>query len=218
MPISRSPGLRKLIAGKSLASADIIGFHIGPRINAAGRMSSAEIALKTLICSEIQTDDLLAEIEALNEERKGSTAHFVQLALDTVDPLQTPIIFESDEIHHGIMGLVAGRIAEHFGKPAIACVHQDGKYVGSARSPAEYHITDAFGRMAECFVSFGGHAQAAGFTLLEDRFDEFKLKLRADAEQILGKHLGKREKIQSVDGTISLETLSLSFIRELESI
>jgi len=140
-----------------------------------------------LICSEGQTDELLAEIEVLNEERKGSTQYFVQLALESVNPLQTPIFFESSEIHHGIMGLVAGRLAEHYGKPAIACIRHDGKCVGSARSPAEYHITHAFGRMPECFVSFGGHAQAAGFTILEERFDEFRSKLQADAEQILGK-------------------------------
>lgn len=218
MPFSRSPGLRKLIAGKSLASADIIGFHIGPRINAAGRMASAEIALKSLICSEIQTDGLLSEIEALNEERKGSTQYFMQLALESVDPLQTPIIFESKDIHHGIMGLVAGRLAEHFGKPAIACVHQDDKYVGSARSPGDYHITQAFERISECFVAFGGHAQAAGFTILANRFQEFKTKIEADAETILGKHLGKREKIQQVDGILHMDLLNIPFVRELESI
>lgn len=154
MPHSRSPGLRRLISGKSLANADIIGFHIGPRINAAGRMASAETALKTLICSEIQTEGLLSEIEALNEERKGSTQHFLELALDTVDPTKVPIFFESNEIHHGIMGLVAGRLSEHFGKPAIVCVYQEGKYVGSARSPSDYHITAAFERISECFVAF----------------------------------------------------------------
>jgi single-stranded-DNA-specific exonuclease len=191
MPYSRSPGLRKLIVGKSLASADVIGFHIGPRINAAGRISSAEIALKSLICSEIQVDALLTEIEALNEERKGSTQHFLQLALDTVDPLPTPIFFVSDEIHHGIMGLVAGRLAEHFGKPAIACVRHEGKYMGSARSPGEYHITQALDRMADCFVAFGGHAQAAGFTVLESRFPEFRKRITADAEQVLGRNSGK---------------------------
>lgn len=181
-------------------------------------MASAEIALRCLICSEIQTDELLAEIESLNEARKGDTAHFVQLAIESVNPLQTPIIFESNEIHHGIIGLVAGRLTEHFGKPAIACIRQDGKYVGSARSPIEYHITQALERMADCFVSFGGHAQAAGFTLLEDRFEEFKVRIQADAEQILGKNHGKGQKIQPVDGIISLEMLNLDFIRTLESV
>ncbi len=218
MPYSRSPGLRRLIVGKSLASADVIGFYIGPRINAAGRMSSAEIALKSLICSEIQVDDLLSEIEVLNEERKGTTQHFMELALHTVDPLQTPIIFVSDEIHHGIMGLVAGRLAEHFGKPAIACVHHEGKYMGSARSPGEYHITQALDRMADCFVAFGGHAQAAGFTVLESRFEEFKKRITADANQVLGHTTGKWDKIYHADGIVTLGTLNLSFVRELESI
>ncbi len=218
MPFSRSPGLRKLIAGKSVTNADIIGFHIGPRINAAGRMASAETALKTLICSEVQTDELLSEIESLNEERKGSTQYFMQLALETVNPHQTPIIFESNDIHHGIMGLVAGRLAEHFGKPAIACIYQDGKYVGSARSPSEYHITHAFERISECFVAFGGHAQAAGFTILEERFEEFKTKITTDAENVFGKEQGKREKIQYIDGILQIDILNIPFVRELESI
>lgn len=155
MPKSRSPGLRVMISGKTTNSADVIGFHIGPRINAAGRIASAELALRSLVCGESQIEPLLEELEELNQQRREGTEHFVRIALETVDPSKSVIIFESAELHHGIMGLVAGKLAERFGKPAIACAREETKLVGSARSREGYHITDALERMADCFVAFG---------------------------------------------------------------
>lgn len=103
MPKSRSPGLRAMISGKSTHSADIIGFHIGPRINAAGRIASAELALKSLVCGESQIEPLLEELEELNLQRREGTERFVQIALEAVDPTKPVIIFESEDLHHGIM-------------------------------------------------------------------------------------------------------------------
>jgi single-stranded-DNA-specific exonuclease len=119
---SRSPGLRRMMAGKNTANADCVGFYVGPRINAAGRMDHAETALKALICSDIQVGSLLDELENLNTERKGSTAHFVEEALESIDPSQNGVIYRSENIDHGVIGLVAGRLAERLGKPAIACL------------------------------------------------------------------------------------------------
>ena len=110
------------MAGKNTANADCIGFYIGPRINAAGRMDHAETALRVLICPDAQVGALLDELENLNTERKGSTAHFVEDALENADATQAGVIYRSDTIDHGVIGLVAGRLAERLGKPAIACL------------------------------------------------------------------------------------------------
>ncbi len=184
---SRSPGLRELIAGKSLLSADIIGFHIGPRINAAGRMESADTALRALICGDEQVAALLAEIEVLNGLRKGSTEKFMEEALEVVDPREPVIFFVSDSIDHGVIGLVAGRLAERFSKPAIVCAHDADKVFGSARSPASYDITAALTRVSEYFIAFGGHAQAAGFTLKPENFEAFRAALGTDRTEFLAK-------------------------------
>jgi single-stranded-DNA-specific exonuclease len=119
---SRSPGLRRMMMGKNTANADCIGFYVGPRINAAGRMDHADTALRVLICPDSQTGALLDELETLNTERKGSTAHFVEEAREQVDPTGAGVIYRSDDIDHGVIGLVAGRLAERLGKPAIACL------------------------------------------------------------------------------------------------
>lgn len=111
-----------MMAGKNTANADCVGFYVGPRINAAGRMDHAETALRVLICPDAQVGALLDELENLNTERKGSTAHFVEEALQNADSTQPGVIYRSDTIDHGVIGLVAGRLAERLGKPAIACL------------------------------------------------------------------------------------------------
>lgn len=80
---------------------------------------------------------------------------------------------------------MAGKLAEHFGKPAIACAREETKLVGSARSREGYHITNALERMSDCFVAFGGHAQAAGFTIEVSRFEEFIHRLEQDAQEFI---------------------------------
>jgi single-stranded-DNA-specific exonuclease len=180
-------------------------------------MDHAETALRALICSDTQVGALLDELENLNTERKGSTAHFVEEALKSVDPMGAGVIYRSDEIDHGVIGLVAGRLAERLGKPAIAClqgirvpqkpkpeglpsesddtgtqilglsneVPPDTVFVfGSMRSPANYDLTAGLDRIAglrsDIFVAYGGHAQAAGFTIYPEQFESFCALWQAD--------------------------------------
>ena len=118
---SNSSGLRKLIEGKyKEMDADIVGFHIGPRINAAGRMDSPYKALSLLLAGEDKLDPILAELEDLNSKRKTTTEHFIKHALEVVDRDKGILFYDSSDIEHGIIGLIAGRLTEAFGKPAIA--------------------------------------------------------------------------------------------------
>lgn len=131
---SRSGGLRKLIEGREI-NADIIGFHIGPRINAAGRMDSAYKALSLLLTSEDRVDELLAEIESLNAKRKSSCEHFVSHALSVADQNNPILFYESDDIEHGIIGLISGRLTEVFAKPSIVLKRDEDRLVASCRAP-----------------------------------------------------------------------------------
>lgn len=214
---SKSSGIRKLIEGKESGNADIIGFHIGPRINAAGRMDSAYTALKLLLASEANMDSILAEIESLNSKRRFATEEFVKKALSEARESDPVIFFVSDEIEHGIIGLVAGRLMEAFGKPVIALKKDKDAYVASARAPEGFHLSEALDTMKECFIAYGGHAQAAGFTLKRDSYKEFVSRFTAfvQSHPISNNNSSRRSKNLCCDGELPLSECTKAFVRKL---
>jgi single-stranded-DNA-specific exonuclease len=121
MQNSDSAGLRKFLEGRDDIewNADIIGFQIGPRINAAGRMDTPLTALRWLLASEDRCDEFLSEMESWNETRKWTTEAQYERALAWVDTTKPILFFDADDLDHGIIGLVAGRLTELYGKPAI---------------------------------------------------------------------------------------------------
>lgn len=118
---SRSKGIRKLIEHKieEDLDADIFGFTIGPRLNAAGRMDTPYKALHLLLNQEDSVMDTLLDIEMLNDKRRTSTTHFLEKALEGVNPKDNILFYSDEQIEHGIIGIVAGRLTENFYKPAI---------------------------------------------------------------------------------------------------
>jgi len=183
--------------------ADIVGFHIGPRINAAGRMDSPYKALSLLLAGEDKLDPILAELEDLNSKRKTTTEHFIKHAMEVVDRDKGILFYDSTDIEHGIIGLIAGRLTEAFGKPAIALKNEGGKLVASCRSPEHISIVELLEECREYFVAFGGHRQAAGFTILAENFEAFK-------EAIERRLMEKHGAISTKANTLRIET-ALSF-------
>ncbi len=127
MKNSESSALRKYIENLDKepdGDADIIGFQIGPRINAAGRMDSPLKALYWLLATEDRVDDWLLEVENLNTKRQEEVKKYTEDALMNVDA-SLPILFYTHEsIEHGLIGLVAGRLTEAYGKPSIVLCRQ----------------------------------------------------------------------------------------------
>lgn len=186
------PGISAIleIAGRDAAQlkAQDLGFVIGPRINAAGRMETMDIGIECLLAPDLATAYPLAEqLNQLNIERRqveGKIKEEALTALDSVqlDASQLPpalIMFEP-HWHQGVIGIVAGRLKEQFHRPSIVfAADDDGIHIkGSARSIEGIHIRDAIERIAELYphlVShFGGHAAAAGLTIKREHFTEFK--------------------------------------------
>ncbi len=153
MKTSRSSGLRRLSQDKEEV-ADLIGFHIGPRINAAGRMDTPYKALSLLLASDDRVDELLEEIEDLNMKRKTSTEFFLNHALEITNPEGGMVFYESDEIGHGIIGLIAGRLCEAFSKPAIALKREEGKLVASCRAPEGFDMVAFLEEFRDSFIAF----------------------------------------------------------------
>ena len=168
--------------------AQDLGFVLGPRINAAGRMDTMDIGIECLIAPDLQTAYPLAQqLNQLNVERRQVESQMKQDALLELQQLQLDqenlppalILFEP-HWHQGVIGIVAGRLKEQFHRPAIVfAADEDGKHIkGSARSIEGIHIRDSIELIAEqhphLVSHFGGHAAAAGLTILKENFDTFK--------------------------------------------
>ena len=168
--------------------AQDLGFVLGPRINAAGRMETMDIGIECLLAPDLANAYPLAEqLNQLNVERRQVEAKIKQDALNELEKIQldetelpAALIMFEQHWHQGVIGIVAGRLKEQFHRPSIVfAADEDGIHIkGSARSIDGIHIRDAIEQVAEQYphlVShFGGHAAAAGLTLKKENFAEFK--------------------------------------------
>lgn len=178
------------IAGRDPAElkASDLGFVLGPRINAAGRMETMDIGIECLLATDMQTAYALArQLNDLNLERRQVESQMKQEALVELESLQldqdnlpAALVMFEEHWHQGVIGIVAGRLKEQFHRPSIIfAADKDGIHIkGSARSIDGIHIRDCIEKVAEQYphlVShFGGHAAAAGLTIQKQHFEEFK--------------------------------------------
>ncbi len=202
------PGIRALLeaAGRRIEqiSAADLGFAVAPRLNAAGRLTDMSIGIACLLADDVGVATRLAgELSRLNEERREIEQRMQLEAVDIaasmrVDGAQAMGLCLFDQTwHQGVVGLVAGRIKDRLHRPVVAFARgEDGVLRGSARSITGVHIRDALDSIATrhpgLLVKFGGHAMAAGMTLLESDLERFRdafaaeIATRADAETLTG--------------------------------
>lgn len=178
----RRPGIRALadVAGleDTVITAESIAFGLGPRINAAGRLSHAYDAAKLLAVNNlIMARQFAEELNQLNRQRQQLTKQLCQRAEEMIDPEQ-PLLFAIDpSFNSGVVGLVASRLADQFYRPAIVVEWGDGESRGSCRSIPEFHITEALDKVASLLERHGGHAQAAGFTIRNENLEQFQREI-----------------------------------------
>ena len=217
----RRPGIATLVKVSGLQPGRIkasdIGFGLGPRINAAGRLGSAMTAYDLLCASTVEEAMPRAiELQALNSQRQQLT-HRAQAAISEQvgDAEGRSLIFAGDEnIHSGIVGLVAGRLTEAFYRPAVVLEFGEEESRASCRSIPEFNITRALDECADLLVRHGGHAMAAGFTVLNSNLDRLQRELEQKADQSLsGQELLPR---LLVDSEIELDELNEALVDELE--
>ena len=222
------PGIRALlaVAGRDPArvvSSDL-GFAVGPRLNAAGRLEDMGIGIECLLSDDAAAAARHAErLDAINRERRDIETGMRQAAfeaLDALDPRRLPpcvCLYERDW-HQGIVGLVAARVRERCHRPAIAFAREaDGRLKGSARSIAGVHIRDLLEAIDTehpgLIDRFGGHAMAAGLSLAEQHFDAF----RTAAAECLARLYPDADFRGTLftDGKLPAEALSIEFARRL---
>ncbi|MFW2097846.1 single-stranded-DNA-specific exonuclease RecJ [Acinetobacter sp. ULE_I057] len=168
--------------------ASDLGFVLGPRLNAAGRMETMDIGIECLLATDIQSAHTLArQLNDLNLERRQVESEIKQEALAELENLQldqdhlpAALVMFEEHWHQGVIGIVAGRLKEQFHRPSIVfAADKDGIHIkGSARSIDGIHIRDSIEKVAEQYPDlishFGGHAAAAGLTIQKQHFEEFK--------------------------------------------
>lgn len=190
------PGIRALLEianrdAQKLAASDL-GFALGPRLNAAGRLDDMSVGVALLMCNEIvQARMLASELDALNQTRKEIEQGMQAEALTLCERLERSgealpggIAIYHPEWHQGVVGILASRIKERFHRPVIAFAPAgDGTLKGSGRSIQGLHMRDALERLDTLYpgmmLKFGGHAMAAGLSLQSDRFEEFQQRFAA---------------------------------------
>lgn len=200
--------------------ATAIGYALGPRINAAGRMGHAKLAYQLLETQyPAEAERLAEELNQLNLDRRKITLETQerarQLALDAAD--QDSLIFAAaPDFPAGIVGLAASRLLDEFYRPAVVVEIGEQTSRGSCRSIPEFSIIDALDECADLLLQHGGHAAAAGFTVSNERLDALADKLRElAAEQLAGVELSPA---LSVDTEIELSQISWELRRELDQL
>ncbi len=211
--LCESAGLKR----QKLATSDI-GFILGPRINASGRMSSPDNALKLLTTADPKEAGELAQIlETENKKRQQTERALTKQAIQKVE---REINFNRDRIivvfddgwHEGVIGIVAQRLVEHFARPAVVIAVDGEKGKGSGRSIKGFHLFNAFQHCEELLEQFGGHELAAGLSIHRDQLQAFRQKINDYARTLPPEALIKRIR---VDLEISFQDLSPRFVKEL---
>jgi single-stranded-DNA-specific exonuclease len=229
--LSKGPhtvGLRALLDASGLSGKTIdsyqVGFILAPRVNAAGRMSTPDIATRLLLATdEAMGEEARALAQQLNDEnlrRQQEEAELVAQAKKSIetDPAvgaHNVLVVGGPGWHRGVIGIAASKLVDAFCKPAIVLSIDGDVAHGSCRSIPDFDMLAALEQCADCFVRFGGHRQAAGLTMEAARVPEFRARINAYANDVLEPdQLRPRLRI---DGPLSLRAINHDLMRGLDA-
>ena len=219
-----NPGLRALIDvagcgdGKGMTAYDL-GFRLGPRINAAGRMDAARAVVELFDTRNFNEARRLANhLDARNEERKTVQQQIIDLAIAEVkDPKDCHVaVIAGEGWHRGVIGIAASKIAERLNRPCVV-LSVDGEMAhGSGRSIEAYHLLNGLTACSDLFEKFGGHSHAAGITIRPGRIEEFRRRLNEHAASCLTSE--DLEPLIKIDLELRPEDVTFSLARELDAL
>jgi len=198
-------------------TAGSIGFILGPRLNASGRLESALASLELLTTTDLMRAGQLAQqLDAQNRQRQSITKS-TQLQAEEIAMREDPDAFllfaAHDDFNPGIVGLAASRLTETYYRPAVVAAKNAEETRGSCRSIPEFHITDALDQCKDLLVRHGGHAAAAGFTVKNGNLPELVARLKSIArDQLSGRDL---RQTLSADMEVPLSELNFEVLKHL---
>ena len=214
---SRWVGLRALVEAAGLAQRPLraahVGFIIAPRLNAAGRIGDANDGLRLLLTEDPKEAAALArELETINARRQEMDQLILDEAIETVEKTlhatDAAIVLGSDTWHPGVIGIVASRLVERYGRPTFLVGWEPGGELGrgSGRSISGFDLHGALQRVGSHLEKYGGHTMAAGFTIRRDRFEDFRVAFLAVAGELLTPE--ELAPSQRIDLELSLDKVS----------
>lgn len=189
---SEWPGIQAMYGalmkpGSTVGGIDVM-YKMAPLLNAPGRMERPDPALRLLLCDN-RTDApaLLTELKNWNSSRKQKEAEITEMAMEQVkkvygDEIPTVLVVAGEKWHVGVIGIVSAKLAQEYGRPAAVLSIMDGMAHASARAVPGFNWHKALFESRDLFDRWGGHANAAGFSLSEDKIDELRLRLAASAK------------------------------------
>jgi single-stranded-DNA-specific exonuclease len=216
MEVSGLVGLERRI------NAGDVGFRLGPRINAAGRMDVARDVIELFTCKDqARCREIAAKLNQLNLERQGEEARIVteieeRLAAEPDLTGKFCMVFDGDGWHRGVVGIVASRVVEKTGRPALVVATEGDEAHGSGRSISALHLLEALESCHDLFTRFGGHAHAVGFALPAAQLPELKLRLNKFAQE----HLTQEDLVPSlsIDAEVALGSVTPQLLNSLDEL
>ena len=204
---------------KSVLTITDVVFIIAPRINAAGRMEHGQHAVNLLTETDLtQAETFAAQIEKFNQDRRGLdkeiTVEALEQILDNKEEERFTSVVYKDSWHKGVIGIVASRLTETYYRPTLVFTKSGDKLAASARSVKGFDVYNALQGCADCIEQFGGHKYAAGLTLLEEQFENFK----AQFEKVVSETIDPKLLIPeiSIDAQLDFKDISPKLMRILK--
>jgi single-stranded-DNA-specific exonuclease len=218
-----NPGLRALIdiagCGPDMTAYDV-GFRIGPRINAAGRMDAARAVVELFSTRDRSEAERLAKhLDTRNQERKEVQRRIVDLAIEELERQSASpyvAVIAGEGWHRGVIGIAASKIAERINRPCVVLSIDGDVAHGSGRSIEAYHLLNGLTSCSDLFEKFGGHSHAAGITLKPERIDEFRRRLNDHAATCLTED--DLQPCIHIDAELPIEDLTFELIAELQTL
>jgi single-stranded-DNA-specific exonuclease len=203
------PGLRALLDATGLSGKEVrahhLGFILGPRLNAAGRVGDATLGLQLLLSDDpVEAAQLAQQLESLNVERQALDQRILDEALDQVERTADPerdagFVLVGDGWHPGVVGIVASRVVERYGRPTFLIAFDGDIGKGSGRSTSRFNLHDALLSCGDLLERYGGHHMAAGLTIRRGRLDAFRERFGEAARQVLApEDLGPEQRVDLV--------------------
>jgi single-stranded-DNA-specific exonuclease len=221
---TQRPGLRALMRSARVDPATVnegaVGFRLAPRINAAGRLCRPEIALDLLMCEdESAATELAGRLEELNRDRQAVEERILREASRTIDEWpesrrrQRGYVLADEGWHEGVIGIVASRLVERYGRPVVLIAGAEGEWKGSGRSLTAFDLHAGLTACAEHLERFGGHRAAAGLSIQPDEVDAFAAAFAAHADAELTDE--QLRPVTVVDAAVPGSALTLGLAEEL---